>query len=356
MKKILFIVSNLIIGGVEKVCWEIVNNLDKEKYQCDFLVAVNPDEHQYYDELLKQKGCNIYKSLRIHSPKDKNIFLNIEKELIKNHHYDVVHSHVDFMNVWTLKVAKLQGVPTRISHVHTTLDQVNFSHFKNFIKRNMQQYLLNKYSTHRLACSKKAGNDFYNKAKFEVLYNGFNIDEYTCISKTSPNKNIITVGRICEQKNPYFILETFKNLLKYDNTYMLFWIGEGHLKVEIEKLIDKYNLNNNVIMVGATTKIIPYLRKCFLALYPSKYEGLGISIVEAQLSKCFTYYSDIVPKEADLGYGISLPLDLGPQKWAEQINFDFNNNTFLNYSLNPEMVSKYDIKTSINKITSIYDL
>lgn len=355
MKKILFIVNNLIIGGVEKVCWEIINNLDGSEYKCDFLVAVNPNENQYYDELLKQKGCSVYKSLRIYSPKDKKNFLKIEEKLIKDNQYDIVHSHVDFMNAWTLKVAKSQGVPTRISHVHTTMDKVNFFHFKNFIKRKTQQYLLKKYSTHRLACSKKAGNDFYNKANFEVLYNGFNIDEYTCISKASPNKNIITVGRICEQKNPYFILEILKDLVKYDDSYMLYWIGEGNLKTKIEKLINKYDLNNNVVMVGATTEIIPYLRKCFLALYPSKYEGLGISIVEAQLAKCFTYYSDIVPKEADLGYGISLPLDLGSQKWAEKINYDLNNKIFINYSLKPEMVKKYDIKASIKTITDIYN-
>lgn len=61
MKRILFIVNNLIIGGVEKVCWEIVSNLPSDKYKVDFLVAVDEEEEQYYDEKLHAYGCEIYK-------------------------------------------------------------------------------------------------------------------------------------------------------------------------------------------------------------------------------------------------------------------------------------------------------
>ena len=61
MIKVLFICSNLIIGGVEKVCWEIVSNINKSKYHIDFFVAIDSNIEQYYEPLLIEKGCRIYK-------------------------------------------------------------------------------------------------------------------------------------------------------------------------------------------------------------------------------------------------------------------------------------------------------
>lgn len=61
MKRVLFILSNLIIGGVEKVCWEIVSHIDNTKYHIDILVAIDSDVQQYYEQLFIEKGCHIYK-------------------------------------------------------------------------------------------------------------------------------------------------------------------------------------------------------------------------------------------------------------------------------------------------------
>ena len=61
MKKILYIVNNLIVGGIEKVCWEIVSHIDLNQYQIDFLVAADQGTEQYYDPKIQELGCRVYK-------------------------------------------------------------------------------------------------------------------------------------------------------------------------------------------------------------------------------------------------------------------------------------------------------
>lgn len=356
MKKILFIVNNLIIGGVEKVCWEIVTNIDRNRYQCDFLVACNPDEIHYYEEKLKNVGCNIYKSLKIYSAKDKKIFLEIEKNLLKKNNYDIVHSHVDFLNIWTLKVAKSVSVRKCISHVHTICLQNQKSKIREKMKHWIQVKLLSYYSDTRLACSKQAAADYYGKAAAEIIFNGFDIHHFLDLDITQKEDyNLITVGRIVDQKNPQFVVEIMRELVHLDPSYKLYWIGDGVLKKEIEHKISMYGLQESIVLLGATTEIDSTLQKCRVAIYPSKNEGLGISIVEAQLAHCFTFFSDIVPEEAYLNYGKSLPLGWSAKQWAQEIHSGIRNRVFESYQIDQNKSRLYDVKFMTKKMNRIYD-
>mgnify|MGYP000184706954 CR=1 FL=1 len=78
----------------------------------------------------------------IYNKNDKRKFLCFEKELIQKNHYDIVHSHMDFMNVFTLKVAKEEGVPIRVSHVHTAFLNGDKLKGKKKWKRKIQQILV----------------------------------------------------------------------------------------------------------------------------------------------------------------------------------------------------------------------
>ena len=187
MKRVLFIVSNLIIGGVEKVCWEIVSNIDRAKYHIDFLVAIDSNVQQYYEPLLIEKGCGIYKGGYIRNSADKKKFLKKEEELILLNRYDIVHSHMDFMNIWTLKVAKKQGVKMRISHVHTSFPDKDEWGTMRKIKYFLQCSLMPVYSNVRLGCSKLANESFYPKTSSEVLKNGFNINSFLSCGRSQKN-------------------------------------------------------------------------------------------------------------------------------------------------------------------------
>lgn len=353
MKKILYIVNNLIVGGIEKVCWEIVTHIDLKQYQIDFLVAADKGIEQYYDVKLQELGCRIYKGGAIHNKNDKKDFLRFEKVLIQENHYDIVHSHMDFMNIFTLKVAKEEGVVIRVSHVHTAFLNRDKLKGKKKWKQNIQRMLLCYYATDRLGCSKAALEYYYGKKQGTVLYNGFEIKKNFNFEQAC-TKNMITVGRIDPQKNPEFIVEVMYHLKQLCNEFKLYWIGEGVKKPEVEQKAKNLGLEENIVFVGCTTEIMPYLNRSGIAIYPSVYEGFGISVVEAQLAGCFTFYSDGVPPEADVGYAMCIPLGKKPKGWAETI-YDFvEKDQYKSYNLNVKLAEKYDVYNMVSELEKIY--
>lgn len=353
MKKILYIVNNLIVGGIEKVCWEIVSHIDLNQYQIDFLVAADQGTEQYYDPKIQELGCRVYKGGAVYNKNDKKEFLRFEKELIQENHYDIVHSHMDFMNISTLKVAKETGVAIRVSHVHTAFLNGDKLKGKKKWKWKIQQILLCHYATDKLGCSKAALEHYYGKKRGTVLYNGFEIKKKFNFEQAC-TKNIITVGRIDPQKNPEFIVEIIYYLKQLSDEFKLYWIGEGVKKLEMEQKAKKLGLEEDIVFVGCTTEIMPYLNRSGIAIYPSVYEGLGISVVESQLAGCFTFYSDGVPQEADIGYAMCIPLEKGPKGWAEMI-YDFTEKgQYKNYNLDESLAEKYDVCHIVSELEKIY--
>lgn len=360
MKKILFVVHNLIIGGVEKVCWEIVNQINKNKYHIDFLVAIDKNVIQYYEPLLLEKGCKIYKGGFILDSKSRNCFLEYEKKLLQKEHYDVVHAHMDFMNSRVLCVAKKWGVRNRISHVHTTEVTINNSSFiqtaLSKLKYKFLQFLMRYYSTKMLGCSRSACNCFYGTGKGDVLFNGIDIHKYLNIQKLDDAEfQFITIGRIDKQKNPFFIIDIMKSLVKIDSKYKLFWIGNGQLYEQVRKRIIAYGLEENIDLIGATTDIMAYMEKSRYSLFPSLSEGLGIALVETQLSGIFTFYSDIIPQEANIGYAIPFSLSPTADEWAEKINLFIKNKGNEKYRLDESRYNLFDITCTVAELCNYYD-
>lgn len=356
MTRILFVTSNLIVGGVEKVCWEIVSNLDHKEYQCDFLVGIDEDCKQYYEEKLKVLGCNIYKGGYIIGSAGKRKFLGREREILREKRYDVVHSHLDMMNASILRVAKQEKVKTRVSHVHLTFPNYDSWSVISKVKHWIQVEAIKTFGTHLLGCSKQACQEHYGKTnRAEVLFNGFDIERF--LQLPSVNKNpykLITIGRICHQKNPEFIIDVMKYLVQKDSRYELYWIGDGDLREKAQAKILDNNLAENVHMIGQTTEIEQYLQKCGVALFPSVYEGLGIAIVETQLAGCYTFYSNVVPDEADVGFGMKLSLGDGSEAWASVIDSTIKNNELASARIDMGKAKRYDVHSMVCRIKEIY--
>ena len=122
----------------------------------------------------------------------------------------------------------------------------------------------------------------------------------------------------------------------------------------MEQKAKKLGLEEDIVFVGCTTEIMPYLNRSGIAIYPSVYEGLGISVVESQLAGCFTFYSDGVPQEADIGYAMCIPLEKGPKGWAETI-YDFTEKgQYKNYNLDESLAEKYDVCHIVSELEKIY--
>lgn len=105
------------------------------------------------------------------------------------------------------------------------------------------------------------------------------------------NSYILFAGSLTSQKGHLKFIEEWNNS-SYKDYYNIVIAGEGPLKKPITTLISKFNLEKNIFLVG-NINIGPYLKNCFCAILPSKWEGFGLFAIEAALYKKFTIGTNV---------------------------------------------------------------
>lgn len=351
MKKVLICMPNLGIGGIETFVYSIVSNLKCKGYKFDVLVIQDYDPNLYYVNELKRLNIEIIWAGSIRTKRDKKNFLNNLKWIIREQKYDIVHSHLDFLNIGVLKVAKKCGVKIRLSHVHTILEEKYTHTWRQQLQIAIKKILLAYYATACLGCSKKANSDFYLSYKSVVITNGIDLKKF---EKSANNMNdpyqIVHVGRMTDAKNPKFICEIFKELVKLDNRYKLIWVGDGEKKAMILSLVQQYNLTERVSFVGARTDVEKFYACSSIFLLPSIREGLPFSVVEAQAAGLLCFVSDNVTEEVNCGRCYFLSLENSASVWANEIN----NNVGTKLNIDNEKMKKFDQNYMLQQIGDYY--
>ena len=126
-------------------------------------------------------------------------------------------------------------------------------------------------------------------------------------------------------------------------------VGEGPLKSEILENIKLYNLQEKVEILSATSNIPQVLAKSHYAIFPSIYEGFGISVLEFQVMNLPCFISDSVPREVDLGLCEFLSLNRNESFWAEYI-INYIDNDTNERNVNSKRIDIRNISLEIEKI------
>lgn len=328
--KVMQVVGSLRMGGLELVALNYFKYIDRTKYTFDYLVYGS--EIGELEKEVKRLGGNI---IRIPKPKKNplSFFKHLKKVFQDYGPYDVVHSHPLFNSGIVLKAAKSASVPIRISHSHSARQNERHSVMKNvYIK--LMKYNLHKYSTHFLACSNEAGNYLFGSNWFSnkgiIMENGINISDYRFNKKKryevrkrlSLNDYFVigNVGRLSNVKNQKYLLDIFKDIKSNDSNVKLLLVGEGMLREELEMKVKELNISEDVIFLGSRNDVSDLLQAMDIFVFPSKSEGFGIAVVEAQASGLPCLISDVIPKDAiatDLV--VSLSLESDAKVWSREI-------------------------------------
>jgi len=329
--KILQVTGGLGIGGIEKLVVSFFENIDKNKYEMDFLVY--GDEIGELESKVNELGGKI---LRVNKPSKNYLkFYNSVRAIIRNNGpYDIVHSHVLFNTGFIMKAAKAENVRIRIAHSHDNLSYIQDSLIRKIYIKIMRKYML-KYATKLCACSSLAGEYLFGKEEFDnkgiIIYNGIQISNFLFnpakrekMRKKLGIKNEIligNIGRIEHQKNQKYLLEI---LDKLPENYKLLLVGNGSLYESIQEHVNIKNLTNRVIMTGSRDDIVDLLCAMDIFVLSSVHEGLGIVLIEAQANglPCIAP-TNVVPPEAkifDDFMFLKFPNDENLNEWCDTIN------------------------------------
>ena len=127
-------------------------------------------------------------------------------------------------------------------------------------------------------------------------------------------------------------------------------VGEGKTKEKIQKEAKELNIENKVYFISNQKEISKYYCAFDYFVFPSQFEGLGIVLIEAQISglKCFA--SDkVIPKETKITELIKyIDLDNSAKIWASQIP---TNNQYERKIVNNE---EFNITTIAKKMEKFY--
>jgi len=344
MIKILHVLSGLGGGGVENMLYNYYKYMNQEIYKYDFIIH---DPHiGFLEEKFKKLGCNIYHV----TTRKTNILKNIAEidNIIKAGNYDIIHCHQNASSFIPLLLAQKNNIKIRIAHSHSANpNQTLFWKVIEFPIKILTKY----YSTSWLACSNNAAEwlfgKYRNKETIFILNNVIDFKKFAFNKKTREKirkkfgwENKFVIGNVArffpKQKNHEFLIRVFKEININKPEAILVLIGGGYDKEKnkIRKIVDKLKLSKIVFFMGIRDDIEKFMQAMDCFVLPSKSEGFGIVLIEAQATglRCFTSMN--VPNETKVTDLIEyISLKKSEKYWARRIINLFSASKIYNFPL-----------------------
>nr|WP_232242635.1 glycosyltransferase family 1 protein [Paenibacillus sp. GSMTC-2017] len=297
-------------GGAETLLMNLYRHIDRSKLQFDFLTS----KEGVFDEEIISLGGQIHRVPYIDKVGHFGYQRVLREFFDSNNKYDVIHVHMDRMSGLMLRASKNAGVPVRIAHSHNTRSEGGW--MARLYKRYASLYI-DHSATHRFACSEDAGKWLFKgrNKRVELLKNGVDPIRFTYSdfarnairSELSIKDDTLVVGhvgRFNHQKNHTQLLDIFSRLLQVHNNSLLILIGDGPLRIEMEKKAIELNIADKVKFLGVRADVDRLLLAFDKFVFPSHHEGLPVTLIEAQAMGIPCIVSDAISKEADLGLSL----------------------------------------------------
>lgn len=302
MRNILIGIMDSNVGGVNRFIIDYILQHKDNKY----IILSNSQINKIYLEELKDYTIKIVPSV----VKPVKLFC-VSCEIIKENKIDEVYLNVSTNLFYpVLKAAYNCGVEHRIVHSHSS-----YSAEGTFIKRciivfinNLLKNKVKNKSTVRKACSDKAANwlfgpnsDYefvYNKvSKSRFLFSPAVRNEYRLKYNLEDKIVVGFVGGFNYPKNVFYFLKLAKEIKKNMQNFCIVMIGDGNLKGVFEKKIKKLRLDNYFILLGNKGNINDFYNMFDCFVMPSRFEGLPIVGIEAQVNGLKCFFSDKITKK-----------------------------------------------------------
>jgi glycosyltransferase involved in cell wall biosynthesis len=324
MVRVLHVVTYMGRGGLETMLMNYYRHIDHTKVQFDFLV--HRDFEADYDKEILELGGRVYHISRLIPWSQK--YRKELKMFFRNHpEYKIVHVHQDCLSAVALQCAKECGIPVRIAHSHSS------GAVKN-LKYPIKMYYMRKiplYATKLFACGKQAGDWMFSGKKYEIIKNAIEAEKYqysAAIAEEVRSEFGITdeivighVGNFTPAKNHIFMLEIFQKIQKKECKIKMIFVGGGERINNIRKKVYEMGMQDQIIFTGRRSDVNRLMQAMDVFIFPSLYEGVPVTMIEAQAAGLPCVISDHVPDECITTKDLVIKkrLDEPSDKWAEDI-------------------------------------
>ena len=295
--KITFVTSYLAPGGAERVIALLANSFADAGYSVNLVYFKKKDDFYSLDNRISKYYLDIprYSGTLISGLKNTRIRILKLREQIQQIAPDIVISFITDINVLTALACRKLNVSTIIS------ERTNPNEYRIPLKWKIAARLFYK-NTDKLVVQTEKVKRFFNympSSKMEVIPNP--IKKPFVKAKERENKKekiILAVGRLEYPKGFDLLIETF-SYTKAKENWKLIVAGEGSQRPKLEKLIEKYNLNSKVSLVGLQRTVNEFYSLASVFVLSSRYEGFPNSLAEAMSwgLPCISFNCDFGPAE-----------------------------------------------------------
>ena len=325
MKKILFGITSLTLGGAERVLVDLANALC-DKYEITiFTIYAKGELEKQLNNKIKLKSLYDEPYLELSPLKRKFVVplevLLLKKKIYKKYIKDNYDVEIAFLEGPITRLFSINNKNTKkIAWIHNDITKVFGNGLKSKLKKILDKKIYSKYDTivfvseDNLKKFNKEYKDIRNKylepIKKEVIYNY--IDKENIIKKAEEknddivfNKdriNFVTVARLVEQKGIDRLIEIHSRLIKNGLKHNFYIIGDGPEKEKLEILIKKQKIEETFKLLGKKENPYPYIKKADYFCLLSRFEGYGMVLEEAKILDKPIIITDTAAREAVENY------------------------------------------------------
>ena len=325
--RVLQVFAALDSGGVSNFVMNLYRGINTDQIQFDF--AMTAGEKSLFDDEVLARGGRIF-----YFDPSNDITANLRQILREKGPFQVVHSHVFFYSGLVLAEARKAKVPVRIAHAHNAHTGEARSLPRIAYERGMQ-LMIRANATHLLGCSEKAcryvfGDKIMKDPRAAVMPDGIDCDRFAFDPKLREqvrkeyglNGKFVVghVGHFNPAKNHEKILSVFAEVCRLRDDAALLLVGDGELEQDVRNRVEELGLTDKVVFAGAHRDVERFYQAMDVFLFPSRYEGFGMAMIEAQASGLSCVASDVVPEETNAdGRAVYLSLTDSDSLWAEKL-------------------------------------
>ena len=310
--KVLQVAGRMDIGGIENQLMHLIRNADKSRFQIDFTTT---DEHPFFeDEIISLGGSCIH----IPGTNSRQLLRYCRSlyHVLKDGKYDIVHSHELFHSGLVVLTARLAGVKHRFVHAHSSNQQLG----KSFARRAytaVMRWLILRLGTEFFACSSLAGEFLYGKKmlkkpNYHLVVNSvetarFLPDKNAAAKRAEPDgrKTVLQVGRFQDEKNFLFTTRIAAECRQRGARIRFQFVGndgsDNPYELAVRRSIKENELGDTVQLLGVRKDVNELMKQADAFILPSKYEGMPLTLIEAQAAGLPCVAADSFSHEVDLG-------------------------------------------------------
>lgn len=365
-KKIIEYIGRIQDGGAEVLIRDYALFINKDEFEIIVLCCFARKESSVYKTLINNniKVIELYGRFTIACRILARIFKRFNSLLlsktIKEIKPDVIHAHLELLESLYYSRDKLNGI--KLLYTCHNLPETLIGS-GNIREQKAAKYLIKNNNLQMIALHDEMAKEInasFNINNTVVIKNAIDINKFVSIKDTKedirkelgiPKNSYVfgNIGRLTYQKNPEFLINIFNEALKIKDDLFLIIVGKGKLENNVVNMINDYHIGDKALLLSDRDDIPRILKAMDVFVFPSRYEGLGIVLIEAQATGLPCIVSNKVPHEAFQSNLITtMSLNNSYEEWAKMcLNPKCNINNYGN-------ISNYDMNIEIKKLESLY--